>query len=217
MGPDSHGAPGAPAAVAGLLLTGGASRRMGFDKASLLVDGSPLAVRLAGVLCTVASPVLEVGPGRSALEPVSEEPPGGGPLAAVAAGAAALRSRGVVAPVIVLACDMPLLTARALAVLAAWPGDGSVVPVVGGTTQPLAARWSAADLETAARLVAAGERSMKALLALAEPQLADEGAWPAGTAASAFADVDVPADLVSLGLPVPPGEGGHKRPRGQGA
>ncbi len=207
MVPDGPGVAGSPRPVAGLLLTGGASRRMGFDKASLVVGGTPLAVRLGGVLAAVASPALEVGPGRSSLEAVSEEPPGGGPLVALVAGAVALRSRGVAGPVIVVACDMPHLTAQALAVLAAWPGDGSVVPVIGGAAQPLAARWSPADLASAARLVADGVRSMKALLALATPQTADERAWPPGAAARAFADVDVPADLVWLGLPSAHGEG----------
>lgn len=212
MEPEGHtvaGRPGPP--VAGLLLTGGASRRMGFDKASMLVRGTPLAVRLGYVLDFVASPALEVGPGRSFLEAVREDPPGGGPLVALVAGAAALRSRGVAGPVVVVACDLPLLTTLALSVLARWPGDGSVVPVIGGVPQPLASRWSPADLGTAARLVAAGERSMRALLAAASPEVAEEGAWPPGAAARAFADADLPEDLESLGLPVVPGAGSRAR------
>nr|MDP9020189.1 NTP transferase domain-containing protein [Actinomycetota bacterium] len=58
--------------VAGLLLTGGASRRMGRDKALLAVHGLPLAQRTAGVLAAVVAPVLEVGPGRSTLPAVQE-------------------------------------------------------------------------------------------------------------------------------------------------
>jgi molybdopterin-guanine dinucleotide biosynthesis protein A len=49
--------------LAALLLTGGASRRMGSDKATILDgDGQPLAVRTANLLAAVADPVLEVGP-----------------------------------------------------------------------------------------------------------------------------------------------------------
>jgi hypothetical protein len=50
-------------AVGGLLLTGGASRRMGSDKALLKVDGRRLVDRAAAVLGAVAAPVIEVGPG----------------------------------------------------------------------------------------------------------------------------------------------------------
>src|SRR5438132_14472 len=79
---------------AGLLLTGGASRRMGTDKALIEVDGQRLAERAAAVLAAVADPVVEVGPGWSPLPAVREDPPGSGPLAAVSTGAAALRRRG---------------------------------------------------------------------------------------------------------------------------
>ncbi len=51
-------------AVAGILLTGGASRRLGVDKASLVVDGETLAARAARVLTLVCAPVIEVGRGR---------------------------------------------------------------------------------------------------------------------------------------------------------
>lgn len=56
--------------VGGALLTGGASRRMGFDKALVEVDGLPNALRLARALAEVASPLVEVGPGYSGLEAV---------------------------------------------------------------------------------------------------------------------------------------------------
>ena len=66
--------------VAGVLLTGGASRRMGFDKALVEVDGRASAVRLAAVMQEVANPVLEVGPGRSGLPAIAEGPVGQGPF-----------------------------------------------------------------------------------------------------------------------------------------
>ena len=60
--------------LAGVLLTGGASRRMGTDKARLVVDGETLAARSARVLAAVCEPVIEVGPGVSGLPAVEEEP-----------------------------------------------------------------------------------------------------------------------------------------------
>ncbi len=180
-------------AVAGLLLTGGASRRMGVDKSSLLVDGRPLGTVTADLLRAVVHPVLEVGPGRTSLPCVEEEPRGCGPLVAVAAGAAALIGRGHRGPAVVVATDLPRLGLTFLRRLAAHPSPVSVVPVVAGRPQWLAARWSPGALLLAQRLVAAGERQMAALGDdvewLDEPQWADQ-----------LVDVDTPADLGRLGL-----------------
>ena len=74
--------PHRPGTIGGLLLTGGASRRMGTDKALIEVDGQRLVDRAAAVLGAVADPVIEVGPGWSELPAVREDPPGSGPLAA---------------------------------------------------------------------------------------------------------------------------------------
>ncbi len=186
--------------VAGVLLTGGASRRMGFDKALVEVDGVPSAVRLAAVLAEVASPVFEVGPGRSGLAVVDEGPLGQGPLAAACAALAALRAVGHLGPVLLLACDLAFVSAADLVLLAGWPGPASVVPMAGGRPQPLCARWSQEDLGAASVLVQAGERSMKALLGRPGIVFADEEHWPAGRARRIFADFDTPADLQSLGL-----------------
>ncbi|MGH8991628.1 MAG: molybdenum cofactor guanylyltransferase, partial [Acidimicrobiia bacterium] len=122
--------------VAGLLLTGGASRRMGRDKALLEVAGRGLAERGASVLAAVCDPVLEVGPGVSGLPAVREEPPGEGPLAALGAGAAELSRRGHGGAVIVLAVDMPFVGAALLRLLADRPGPATAVPRAGGQPQP---------------------------------------------------------------------------------
>lgn len=178
--------------VAGLLLTGGASRRMGSDKAGLLVDGRPLGAVTADLLRHVVSPVLEVGPGWTSLPSVEEEPRGAGPLVAIAAGAGALTERGHTGPVVVVATDLPRLGLSFLRRLAAHPSALSVVPVVAGRPQWLASRWSPQALVLARRLVAGGERRMTALDQniewLDEPQWADQ-----------LVDVDTPADLERLG------------------
>jgi molybdopterin-guanine dinucleotide biosynthesis protein A len=186
--------------VGGILLTGGASRRMGFDKARLEVSGALNVVRLAGLLEAASRPAIEVGPGVSGLEAVREDPVGAGPLVAVCAGAAALRAHGYAGPAIVVACDLPLLGRGVLPWLAGWPGAGSVVPVVEGYPQPLCARWSASDLTAVAALVSGGERSMKALLGRPGVLLVDEKGWPHGVSARDFADVDTPEDAARLGL-----------------
>ncbi len=182
-----------PASVdcAGILLTGGASTRMGRDKATILVDGVPLAARTARQLAAVLSPCVEVGPGVSGLRAVQEEPPGAGPLAAVAAGALALPGES---PALVIACDLPRLDARVLRWLVDHAGTGSVVPVWEGRTQPLCARWTAAALAYAVELVESGARSMQALLDAPDVELV---APPADLAAT-LADVDTPEELAQI-------------------
>jgi len=192
------------AAVAGLLLTGGASRRFGIDKATLVVDGERLADRVARVLTSVAAPVLEVGVGHTTLPAVREDPPGDGPLAAVAAGATALQARGSLDPVIVLAVDLPFADAAFLEWLASHPAETSVVPVVDGVAQSLCARYAVDALGSAVALVRAGERSMRALLDAVPVHEAHEGEWCTAATRRTFADVDTRDDAAALGL-WPPG------------
>jgi len=173
---------------------------MGTDKSRMQVGGAPMAARLAALLRAWAEPVVEVGPGSTDLTAVREDPPGSGPLAAVAAGGEALAGLGHLGPALVVACDLPLLGSAAIGLLAQWPGTTSVVPVVEGRPQPLCARWSAAHLRTAGVLVARGARSMGALLAVGRVELIGESRWSGAVEAASFADVDQPSDLARLGL-----------------
>jgi molybdopterin-guanine dinucleotide biosynthesis protein A len=177
---------------------------MGFDKASARMGGVALAARIAGLLGAVAAPLVEVGAGASGLVVAREDPPGTGPLAALDAGGRFLRNRGCDASALVVACDLPLLDLAALEMLADWPGDRSVVPIVDGHPQSLCARWSAGDLRRAGSLVGTGARSMRALLDVCDVELLDEARWSKNVRAVAFADADTPADLERLGLTVQP-------------
>lgn len=186
--------------VAALLLTGGASSRLGRPKAALEVEGTPLAARVAGVLSDVCPLVLEVGPGYSGCESVLEDPAGEGPLGALAAGWAALGARGHEGPTLAVACDLPQLSVDLVRLIAQWPTPGSVVPVVAGRAQPLLARWSDEALTASVALHVAGERSLRGLLALADVTPIDESDWGRVATALAFADVDTPEDAIRLGL-----------------
>lgn len=190
--------------VAGLLLTGGASRRLGVAKATLLLDGERLVDRVARVLEGIATTVVEVGPGYSNLAAVREEPPGSGPLAALVAGAAALGARDDGArAVLVLAVDLPFVDAAVLEWLASHPASRTVVPIVGGRPHPLCARYSHDALAAAPELVAAGERSMRALLHRVDVHEATEAEWGVVASAHTFADVDTPEDASAFGLSAP--------------
>ncbi len=185
--------------VAGILLTGGSSRRLGFDKAALVVEGQALALRVARTMSNVVHPIVEVGPGRSGLRAVTEDPPGCGPLVAIGAGCRFLRSEGHGGPVLVLACDLPRVAEPLLTLLARWPGERSVVPVVAGMAQPLCARWSRSHLDSIPERVDTGERSMRSLLD-DTVEFVDESVWARVAPPSAFGDIDRREDLDQLGI-----------------
>jgi molybdenum cofactor guanylyltransferase len=189
--------------VAGLLLTGGQSRRLGTDKALVRKEGETLAARGARVLGAVCAPVLEVGAGASGLPAVREEPPGAGPLAALVAGAMALRERGSDDGLLLLAVDLPFVEPPLLQLLAAIdPGEGVVVPLADGRQQPLCAHYSPAALRRAGALAAEGERALKALLGAVDVDEIDEPAWQRVSPPRALDDIDTPEDLARSGLTI---------------
>ena len=188
------------AGVAGVLLTGGTSRRMGRDKASIPVDGVPGAVRIGTLLARIFEPVVEVGPACSGLPSVIEEDRHGGPLVALAAGVAELRRRGHSGSALVLACDLPRVHERLLRLLATWPEDGSVVPVVDGRPQYLCARFGAEALDAVTGLAASGERRMQAILSVGPVTYPGPAVWGAVATDADFMDIDEPEDLARAGL-----------------
>ncbi len=172
-----------------VVLAGGSGRRMGgVDKPGLVVAGRTL---LDGVLVAVAgaSTVVVVGPPRDLsgeVVQVREDPPGGGPAAALAAGLAHVTAPAVV----VLAADLPFLDAATVDVLraAAAGHDGAVLVDADGRDQVLTSCWTTARL----RERAVGDLSGAPLRALLR------GLEPVRLAAPdprAVADVDTPEDL----------------------
>ncbi|WP_374209105.1 molybdenum cofactor guanylyltransferase [Kitasatospora sp. A2-31] len=131
---------------------GGAARRLGgVDKPALTVGERSLLDRVLAA-CAGARTTVVVGPARPTATAdvrwTRENPPGGGPVAAVAAGLAATTAEIV----LLLAADLPFLderTVRRLAgALAAADRETEAVVLVdaGGRDQPLAAAYRAAAL-----------------------------------------------------------------------
>lgn len=118
-----------------MVLAGGAARRLGgTDKPALPVGGRSLLDRVLAA-CAGARTTVVVGPRRPTARPVRwtrEEPAGGGPLPALAAGLAALGGPpgGVV---LVLAADLPFLTAGTAGALACALGAGPAGDEEGGS------------------------------------------------------------------------------------
>ncbi|MFE4018593.1 NTP transferase domain-containing protein [Streptomyces sp. NPDC059101] len=135
-----------------IVLAGGSARRLGgADKPALPVGGRALLDRVLAA-CPDAAVTVVVGPARPTARPVLqalEDPPGGGPLAALDAG---LR-RTTAATVLVLSADLPFMTAatvRALLTAAtaggASPRDGALLRDAEGRDQPLVAAYRSAPL-----------------------------------------------------------------------
>lgn len=139
---------------AAVLLAGGAARRMGgVDKPARPVGGRPMLHRVLAAVADASERVVvgPSGPVPAGVRVTREDPPGGGPVAAAAAGLALLRSG---APTVaLLAADLPLLTAEAVAELRlALDGsaDGLACYVDGdGRRQQLCGVWRLSALRTA--------------------------------------------------------------------
>jgi molybdenum cofactor guanylyltransferase len=188
--------------MSGLVLAGGASRRMGRDKAQIVLGGELLVMRAVRTLAQVcADVVVASGDGHRldhlGLPQVADVIPDAGPLGGIAAGLEAARHDLVA----VVAVDMPGASSAVLALLAGlWQGEAAVVPVVQGRWEPLHAVWARS---AAARIVAclqAGDRKVVRVLAtlLTSPgvRLVDEGEWSAAGPTGAFAaNLNVPLDL----------------------
>ncbi|MDG4804073.1 NTP transferase domain-containing protein [Micromonospora sp. WMMD980] len=145
---------------AAVLLAGGAARRMGgVDKPARPVGGRPMLHRVLAAVAEASERVVvgPSGPVPAGTRVTREDPPGGGPVAATAAGLALLRSDPPV--VALLAADLPLLTAGAVAELRralAGSADGVACYVDGdGRRQQLCGVWRLATLRAALDRLAA--------------------------------------------------------------
>ena len=134
----------------GAVLLGGASRRMGRDKARLELGGVPCAERVARALAEVCGDVWLVGgdppesaPGRPARDPDGPRCALRGLVAALAASQAEY--------VLVCATDQPLVTPAFLGALADAPPADAVVPRDPSGAHPLCARYRRATVLGPAR------------------------------------------------------------------
>ncbi|MFD6662766.1 molybdenum cofactor guanylyltransferase [Micromonospora chalcea] len=100
---------------AAVVLAGGAARRMGgVDKPGRPVGGRPMLHRVLAAVADADQRIVvgPSGPLPDGVRTTREEPPGGGPVAATAAGLALLDP--ATTTVALLAADLPLLTAAAV-------------------------------------------------------------------------------------------------------
>ena len=161
--------------VLGVLLAGGRGTRLGagVPKALAICGGRTLLARARATLGMLCDTVVVVAP-RDMELPVPradrvDDPPGAhGPLAAMLAG---LDARAF-DEALVLAVDLPLVTARALLGLRALRGDAlAVLPAPNALPQPLAAWYASGARGGFAAALESGERSVIAACATLNPRL----------------------------------------------
>lgn len=185
-GPD-HGA-GYDAVV----LAGGRARRLGgLHKPALEVGGVPLVGRVAAAVHE-ADRLVVVGPPHRVPDRAvvtCEDPPGSGPVPALAAGLVHVRAAWVA----LLAADLPYLRQADIDLLRRRAGgrNGAVLLDAGGREQWLAGVWRVSALEAA--VASYEETSLGGLLGPLSPALVAPG--PSVGAAAPWLDCDTMGDL----------------------
>ncbi len=187
-----------------VILAGGAGRRLGgAGKPLIPVGGRRMLDRVLAAVAD-AAPRVVVGPPGLEVPPgvlrVSEDPPGGGPVAALAAGLAALTGDDAAANpaelVALLAADLPFLTGTAVRrlreALEGSTADGVVFVDDDGRRQTLCGVWRSAALRAALRRLPEhqGAALRRLLAGLAVREVAHETGGP-----PPWYDCDSPEDL----------------------
>src|SRR5271156_1985129 len=168
--------------IAGFILAGGESTRMGRDKALVELGGEALIVRTARLVESVAGGATVIGDSAAyrslGLRTIGDDWPGAGPLGGIAT---ALRAAS--APwSLVVACDLPYLTkawleyavARALASQA-----DAVIPMNASGTEPLCAVYHQRAEPGIRRALTGGNKKVKDAIASLRVEIIEPAEWKA--------------------------------------
>lgn len=182
----------APAAI---ILTGGQSRRMGTDKAALVVDGVAMVERVRLALQQAGVDRIVIAGSRELPDPEASAPGfvPQGPMAGITSGWNDLCRTPATAkadPVVVLSCDLPALSTDVVAQLmtASVEHAHGALAHDGERPQPLIAAYRPAALDAMAQAYRQGQRSVRKCF---------EG-WDLGIVRfdqAVLADADTPNDL----------------------
>ena len=166
--------------VSGIILAGGASRRLEKNKALERIGGKAIIERVIDSLVPLTTEVLAVvaQPEQAAalrlppsLRVVSDRYPGGGSLGGIFTGLEASAEPWS----LVVACDMPFLNRELLRHLMAQSSNvDAVVPCLGGQPEPLHALYSKACLAPMERMLRAGQLKIAPLFEAVRVRYVDE-------------------------------------------
>jgi molybdenum cofactor guanylyltransferase len=185
--------------LAGAVLCGGLSTRMGRDKALLDIDGATLLERAVARLQTVADPVLLASGSRGLTHAgclsVPDDTAGIGPIAGVLA---VLRASPHQLCAIV-AVDMPEISAELLRQLAALrDGEDAVVAVSPRGLEPLHAVYARSAMKAVEDALREGDRSLHGLLRRLRVRRVDAADIIGATSAARFAvNLNSSADVMA--------------------
>jgi molybdenum cofactor guanylyltransferase len=186
--------------LAGVVLCGGLSRRMGADKATITVEGITLLERARTRLAQVCEPV-SVAPGGLLLDPggftaVADAVVGAGPLGALV-GALRWSPHRLLA---VVAVDMPWLDPELLRLLAGRIGDAdAAVCETARGLEPLHAVYARSVLAAAEAALGSADRSLHGLIERVRTVRVTAMEWRAAGITSDFErNLNTPADLAEF-------------------
>lgn len=189
-----------PLPLGAIVLAGGKSSRLGYDKALVRMNGEVLVQWLPRLLSAVFRPVAVVV-SKPACYPVTfpqivDSVPDAGPLAGIAAGLHFLAAPAL----FVCAVDMPLLQPALLRRLhAALGGYDLVIPERAGRLEPLCAIYAASCLPAIQRLLGSGRLRANGVAAEVHTRILTDPEWrdvdPEG---DSFLNINTAADLNRL-------------------
>jgi molybdenum cofactor guanylyltransferase len=176
--------------LAGVVLCGGRSGRMGVDKALVDAGGEPLVARAARTLAEVAEPVF-LAPGRPGrlgpdlgYEEVEDELPDAGPLGGLVAAMAASPHPLVAA----LAVDMPFASPAVFRLLRrVHAGEDAVVPIAALGPEPLHAVYAVRCLASLRGALAGGRFGVRSALRSLLVREVPESEWRQADPSGRFA------------------------------
>ena len=179
-----------------LILAGGESRRMGQDKATLVLGGKTL---LENIIVTMQQlfpkVIVSVRQPRAGIDvpQVCDVQRAGGPLVGLISGMKKAESHWVFA----VACDMPFVTQAVVSRLAIYrSGHQAVVPLVGGYPQPLAAFYAVSCLDAMRASLDEGDKSLLGMLQKLDVRYVSEAELrDVDPQFRSFFDLDTPQDL----------------------
>ena len=187
------------ATVTAALLAGGASSRLGRDKSRVELDGVASSTRIARLLAGLFDEVMLVGGDPPADAPGRRVRDVEGTRCGLRGLVSALDAAGG-ERVLVVATDLPLVSADLLLALVAWPEADAVVPRTADGSHPLCALYRRDPVLPLAReRLAAGSLELRGLLGEIDTRFLDEAEMerldPGGHALS---NLNTPDDLARI-------------------